>query len=117
MPELHRAFTRAFVEKRRVRLEFDPRNVYINHRDRKGSVLAYVYISRADLGKEALQKYGYKTRPSAVFMLNAEIIRQGHGFAWTRFPFRYMEEFRSYQREARENERGLWKGKAYGQRS
>ena len=33
-------------------------------------------------GKEALQKYGYKTRPPAVFMLNAEVIRQGYGIAY-----------------------------------
>lgn len=116
-PELDRAFARALVEKRRVRLEFDPRNVYINHRDRCGSVLAYVYVSRGNLGKEALQKYGYKTRAPAVFMLNAEIIRQGYGFASTRFPFRYKEEFRHYEKEARENGRGLWKSKAHSQKS
>ena len=40
--------------------------------------------------------------------LNAEIIKQGYGFAYTRFPFKYMDEFRRYQREAREQGRGLW---------
>jgi len=40
--------------------------------------------------------------------LNAEIIKQGYGFAYTRFPFTYMNEFRRYQREAREQNRGLW---------
>ncbi len=40
--------------------------------------------------------------------LNAEIIKHGYGFAYTRFPFKYLEEFRQYEREARENERGLW---------
>ncbi len=40
--------------------------------------------------------------------LNAEIIKQGYGFAYTRFPFKYMDEFRHYQREAREQNRGLW---------
>lgn len=38
----------------------------------------------------------------------AEILRQGYGFAYTRFPFRYLEEFRQLEREAREGERGLW---------
>jgi endonuclease YncB( thermonuclease family) len=37
-----------------------------------------------------------------------EIIRQGYAFAYTRFPFKYIEEFRGYEREARENESGLW---------
>ena len=40
--------------------------------------------------------------------LIAEIIKQGYGFAYTRFPFKYMDEFRRYQREAREQNRGLW---------
>ena len=40
--------------------------------------------------------------------LNAEIIKQGYGLAYTPFPFRYMEEFRGYERDARENEMGMW---------
>ncbi len=40
--------------------------------------------------------------------LNAEIIKQGFGFAYTRFPFKYMDEFRWSEREARELNRGLW---------
>ncbi len=39
--------------------------------------------------------------------LNAEIIKQGYGFAYTRFPFRYHDEFRRYVREARERYREL----------
>ena len=38
--------------------------------------------------------------------LNAEIIKQGFGFAYTKYPFEYMEEFRRYEREARESKRG-----------
>jgi len=41
--------------------------------------------------------------------LNAEIIKQGYGFAYTRFSFKHMEEFRRYERDARENRRGLWR--------
>ena len=40
--------------------------------------------------------------------LNAEIIKQGYGHADTRFPFKYMDRFRRYEREAREQGRGLW---------
>jgi len=40
--------------------------------------------------------------------LNAEIIKQGYGFAYTRFPFKYLDEFRRYEQEAREQGRGLW---------
>ncbi len=78
------AFTRRLAEGRRVRLEFDQ-----ERSDRYGRTLAYVYLEDGTF-------------------LNAEIIRQGYGHAYTRFPFRYSEEFRSYEREAREQRRGLW---------
>ena len=45
------------------------------------------------------------------FFVNAEIIKQGYGFAYTRYPFEYLEEFRKYERDARENNRGLWDNK------
>jgi hypothetical protein len=41
--------------------------------------------------------------------LNAEIIKQGYGFAYTRYPLKFIEEFRLYEREAREEKRGLWR--------
>jgi hypothetical protein len=37
-----------------------------------------------------------------------EVIRQGYEFAYTRFPFKYLEQFRQWEREAREAGRGLW---------
>lgn len=78
------AFTRRMVEGKRVRLDYDSAR-----RDRYGRTLAYVYLE------------------DGAF-LNAEIIRQGYGFAYTRFPFKYLEEFRKLEREAREARRGLW---------
>jgi micrococcal nuclease len=68
-----------------VRLEYD-----WQRRDKYGRLLAYVYLMDGTF-------------------LNAEIIKQGYGFAYTRFPFKYLEEFRRYEKEARENGRGLWK--------
>jgi micrococcal nuclease len=78
------AFTRRMAEGKRVRLAFDQ-----NRQDRFGRTLAYVFLEDGTL-------------------LNAEIIRQGYGHAYTRFPFRYAEEFRAHEREAREQRRGLW---------
>ncbi|TDI50821.1 MAG: hypothetical protein E2P01_00640 [Acidobacteria bacterium] len=40
--------------------------------------------------------------------LNAEIIRQGYGFAYVKYPFSRMEEYRRLERTAREEGRGLW---------
>lgn len=78
------AFTRRMAQGKSVRLEYDQ-----DTRDRYGRTLAYVYL------------------PDGTF-LNAEIIRQGYGHAYTRFPFRYQEQFLALEREAREQGRGLW---------
>lgn len=78
-------FTQRIVEGKKVRLEYD-----YQRRDRYGRLLAYVYL------------------PDGTF-LNAELIRQGYGHAYTKFPFKYLEEFRRLEREARETGKGLWK--------
>jgi micrococcal nuclease len=77
-------FTKQMVDGKEARFEFERQK-----RDRYGRLLAYVYLLDGTF-------------------LNAEIIKQGYGFAYTRFPFKYMEEFRRYEREAKENRRGLW---------
>ena len=58
--------------------------------DKYGRTLAYLYRA-----------------PDGLFV-NAEIVRQGYGHAYTRFPFKYMEQFREYERIAREAGKGLW---------
>ena len=78
-------FTKRMGEGKEVRLEYDQ-----TRRDRYNRILAYVYLMDGTF-------------------LYAEIIKQGYGFAYTKYPFKYMEEFRGYEREARENKRGLWK--------
>lgn len=78
------AFTKRMAQDQTVTLEYDQQRI-----DKYGRTLAYVYL---DDGR----------------MLNAEIIKQGYGFAYTRFPFKYMEEFREYERQARETGVGLW---------
>ena len=40
--------------------------------------------------------------------MNLEIVRQGYGHAYTKYPFKYIETFRHYERRAREVEKGLW---------
>lgn len=44
------------------------------------------------------------------FFVNAEMIKQGYAYAYTKYPFdsELTEEFKQYEQEARENERGLW---------
>jgi len=81
------AFTRQMVERKPVRLEYD-----WQRRDKYDRLLAYVYLEDGTF-------------------LNAELIKQGYGHAYTRFPFKYLKRFRGYEREARENGRGLWGNK------
>ena len=71
-------------------------DVYIEHKagvaefDQYGRLLAYLYRV-----------------PDGLFV-NFELVRQGYGYAYTRFPFQYMDLFRFYERKARECEKGLW---------
>jgi micrococcal nuclease len=84
-------FTRRMAAGKKIRLELDRANVATGHKDRYGRTLGYVYLEDGVL-------------------LNAEIIRRGYGHAYTRFPFRHLEEFRALQREARAKGLGLWSG-------
>lgn len=79
------AFTTLLALHRVVRLEADPHS----NRDKYGRLLRYVYLPDGKL-------------------LNAEIIAHGYGHAYTRFPFEKIEEFRSLERQARQESRGLW---------
>ncbi len=67
-----------------IRIEYDWQKY-----DRYGRILGYVYLEDGTF-------------------LNAEIIKQGYGNAYTRYSFKYMDKFRKLEKEARENQRGLW---------
>ena len=78
-------FTKRMVGEKKVRLEYD-----WQRKDKYNRTLAYVYLEDGTF-------------------LNAEIIKQGYGQAYTKYPFKYLDQFRKYEKEARENKRGLWK--------
>jgi len=79
------AFTRNLLLGESVYLRFDG-----NKTDKYGRMLAYLHRV-----------------PDGLFV-NLEIVRQGYGHAYTRFPFKHMELFRHYERRAREVGKGLW---------
>jgi len=79
-------FTKQLIGNNPVRLEADPLNT---NRDRYGRLLRYIYLPDGRL-------------------VNAEIIKQGYGFAYLSFPVTKADEFRAYEKEAREAGRGLW---------
>ncbi len=81
-------FTSQLVTNQNVRLESDGLS---SNRDRYNRLLRYVYLPDGRL-------------------LQAEIIKQGYGFAYTSFPFTKSNEFKQLEQDARLNSRGLWGG-------
>lgn len=71
-----------------VRLAPDPQDT---DRDKYGRLLRYVYLPDGTL-------------------YNAQLIKDGYGFAYTVFPLTKLDEFRALEVEARTNNRGLWGG-------
>jgi micrococcal nuclease len=80
--------TKQALTNQNVRLEADPTNT---NRDRYNRLLRYVYLPDGRLW-------------------DAELIKNGYGFAYTSFPFEKKEEFKSLENDARTNNRGLWGG-------
>ena len=85
------AFTKQIVEGKEIQLEYDPQE-----RDKQGQLLAYVFLLDGTF-------------------LNAEIIKQGYGRVDARLPFKYLKEFRSYEKEAQDAKSGLWATKSTAQ--
>jgi micrococcal nuclease len=81
-------FAHQLMDGQSVRLEADPINT---NRDRYDRLLRYAYLGDGSL-------------------FNAEVIKQGYGFAYLSFPFSKSNEFAQYQTEARDAKRGLWAG-------
>ena len=84
------AFARKLVEGKKVRLEFDPAKPTDSHKDSRKRTLAYVFLADG-------------------LFLNAEMLKAGYAFTIPGFVHKYSEEFRRFERGARENKRGLWK--------
>jgi len=76
-------YLKKLLENQMVHLEFD-----VNKMDKYGRVLAYVYLDD--------------------FFINAELIKQGYGYAYTRFPFKYFDDFVLYELQAKKAKVGIW---------
>ena len=79
-------FTKKLVEGKRVRLEYDEQK-----KDGSGRTLAYVLTENG-------------------VSVNAEIIKQGYGFVNEKDSFKFMNQFKEYERIAKGKQVGLWKG-------
>lgn len=79
-------YVRGIAEGKRVRLERDPKN---DDKDKYGRLLRYVYLEDGTC-------------------INAKIIKDGYAQVYDKFEISKLDEFRKLQKEARENNRGLW---------
>ena len=108
------AFTKRYLDKQRVELEYEASNRVTNHQDKYGRTLAYVYVQLSKFPPEyevyLSKKREKKKRKKDYYVLfNRLLIQCGYANAYTRFPFEYLEDFRMCEREARTFETGLWK--------
>jgi len=74
----------------RILLGLDPINDKKNHKDHYGRVLGYVYTADDST------------------LVNSEIVKQGYGFSFVKYPCMYTDYFSALERGAREQKRGLW---------
>jgi micrococcal nuclease len=79
-------YTRNLIGSNKVRLAADPLNT---NRDRYGRLLRYVYLPNGTL-------------------VEAQLIKNGYGFAYTSFPFEKRDEFVNYETAAKQTDSGLW---------
>ncbi len=77
-------FLKKMAEGHKCFLEYEPHNKL----DKYGRILAYVFIGNK--------------------LINAEMIRWGYAYAYTRFPFRRRDEFIALEQGARNRQYGLW---------
>ena len=80
------AYTKNLIGTQKVRLEADPTN---QNRDRYGRLLRYIYLPDNRL-------------------VEAELIRNGYGFAYTLFPFTKKDDFVHLEDQAKAADKGLW---------
>ena len=80
-------FVKNLVEGKKVILKTDK---YSDKRDKDNRLLRYVYLEDGTC-------------------INAKIIESGYANAYTQFKFERADEFRQLEKEARINNRGLWK--------
>ena len=91
-----------------VLLKYDRNNVFKGHRDKYGRKLAYIYIPFSGNTDDHLT-YVFETINNKQYLsVNATLIRSGYVFARSYSRFDKIDDFLAYEKEARENKRGLW---------
>ncbi|MCX6163463.1 MAG: thermonuclease family protein [Ignavibacteriae bacterium] len=79
-------YVKNFVEGKKVILEREPN---YDDKDRYGRLLRWIYLEDGTF-------------------VNGKIVRDGYAQVYEKFPVSKLDELRKYQKEARDNNRGLW---------
>jgi micrococcal nuclease len=79
-------YVKKFVEGKKVYLEKEPN---YDDKDRYGRLLRWIYLEDGTF-------------------VNGKIVKDGYAQVYEKFPVSKLDELRKYQKEARENNRGLW---------
>jgi len=79
-----------------------------------------VYLRYED-GKPEYDKYkrllAYVYRAPDMLFVNEEIVRQGYGVVFRKFPFQYKKRFQKLERKAKKAKKGMWEAGAAGSRA
>jgi len=100
-------FLQCIAEGHECTLEYEPNDI----RDQYGRLLAYVFRLNPSNLPSCLPSGKVKKGGQGGIgnlLLNAEMIRNGYAYTYTRFPFRRQTEFLRLEQEAREKHSGIW---------
>ncbi|MFC1522439.1 S8 family serine peptidase, partial [Elusimicrobiota bacterium] len=82
-------FTRDLTEGQEITLAFDEANIKNGHKDKYGRTLAYIILPSGE-------------------MLNRRLLSEGYAFVYTKFPYKYKQEFIALEKQARKDKVGMW---------
>lgn len=95
-----------------IRLEYDPANQAIRHKDKYGRLLAYVWLESPFTGDPPEWAVFDPNAPDEYnFSLNASLVKAGYSFANANFSFKRLVPYQLLQDDARKKKRGFWQGR------
>lgn len=87
-------YAKHLVQGERVELTYDQANAGSDNRGSYGRLLAYVWILNETGDRE--------------FIVNRPLVKDGYAKAYTKYPFKYADQFRRLERQARKQEREIY---------
>lgn len=108
-------FVEKLIDGNAIEVDLDGANFNTQSKDAYNRTLAYVYVKAGETPvMKLLKKLGigeselvYNKDSSQIF-LNATLIKNGYGFAYSRYPASLLNYFQTLENDAKENRRGIW---------